>query len=178
MGRLKQVLAYGSGTLVQNAVEQARQAGFSPIVVVIGAEASQVRASLSGLPVEIAENRDWALGMGSSIICGMKALEQSGVTVNAVAVLLADQPLVKASHLNRMGEAFTPDHFALAAEYDGSIGVPAIFGRKLFADLRSLPPHMGAKQLLRRLGADVARFPLPEAGADIDTPEDYARLTS
>jgi CTP:molybdopterin cytidylyltransferase MocA len=128
--------------------------------------------------VQIAENPDWALGMGSSIACGMRALEQRGFAVNAVAVLLADQPLVKASHLIRMRAALEPNCIAVAAEYGGSVGVPAIFSREVFEELLSLPPEGGAKQLLRQLDADVARFPLPEAAADIDTPEDYARLTS
>lgn len=178
MGRLKQVLAYGDTTMVQHAVQQARIAGFDPLVVVVGAESRQVRASVAALPVEIAENPNWESGMGSSIVCGMKALAEGSSGVGAVAILLADQPLVTAEHLLQMRRMLSHDCIGVAAKYKGNLGVPAIFARKMFPALKTLPPHSGAKQLLHEAAAEIASFPLPEAAADIDTPEDYARLIS
>ncbi len=176
MGCLKQLLPYGEKTLVQHAVEQAEQAGFSPLVVVVGAESAAVRERVAALPIEIAENADWAHGMGSSIACGMRAIAEVAPDTPAVAILLADQPLIAAAHLRSMRALLSPDCFAVAAEYAGSLGVPAIFQRKLFSMLSALPPEAGAKQILRGLAGAVAAFPLPEAAADIDTPEDYAQL--
>lgn len=178
MGRLKQVLPYRKGTLVQHAVEQAGQAGFAPLIVVVGAEAGEVRTSLIGMPVDVAENPDWPLGMGSSIACGMQFLTKTASGAAAVAILLADQPLITAEHLRKMRILLSPGCSAVAAEYGDSTGVPAIFQRKVFSALRSLTPNAGAKQLLRSLGTGLIPFPLPEAAVDIDTAEDYARLTS
>lgn len=178
MGKLKQLLTYRKGTLVQNAVDQARQADFSPLIVVIGAEAERMRARLAALPIEIAENAKWQAGMGSSIKCGMEALKSVAPDTAAVLILLADQPLITADHLRDMRTLLSPDCAAVAAEYSGDVGVPAIFQRKTFASLLALSPEAGAKQVLHRLGDAVRRFPLPEASADIDTPEDYARLSS
>jgi molybdenum cofactor cytidylyltransferase len=176
MGRLKQLLPYREGTLVQHAIEQAIEAGFAPVIVVAGARSDEVRASLSGMPVKIVDNADWQLGMGSSIACGMRALSEAAPQVAAVAILLADQPLVRAEHLRRMRDLLSPDSTAVAAEYGGSVGVPAIFKHTMFSALSSLQPNAGAKQILRDAPRVVA-FPLSEAAADIDTPEDYARLT-
>jgi molybdenum cofactor cytidylyltransferase len=176
MGRLKQVLPYGEGTLVQHAVKQAIEAGFAPVIVVLGAESEEVRARLSELHVQTAENKDWQLGMGSSIARGMRALLEAAPKARAVAILLADQPLITAEHLCHMRERL-PDSSAVAAEYAGSLGVPAIFQREMFSALLALAPEAGAKQILRE-AVGVVAFPLPEAAADIDTPDDYARLTS
>jgi molybdenum cofactor cytidylyltransferase len=178
MGRLKQLLPYNGGSLVQNAVAQAREAGFEPVVVVIGAESKLMRTELAPLPAEIVENSDWQLGMGSSIVCGMRLIQRVAPESAAVLILLADQPLVTADHLRNMRALLSHDCSAVAAQYEGSAGVPAIFQRRVFSALLSLAPQTGAKQMLRSLGEAVKLFPVPEAGTDVDTPEDYARLTS
>ena len=67
MGRLKQLLPYSGKPLVGTAIEQAMGAGFHPLIVVIGANASEMRSAIAAQPVEIVENRDWEAGMGASI---------------------------------------------------------------------------------------------------------------
>jgi molybdenum cofactor cytidylyltransferase len=94
-----------------------------------------------------------------------------------VAILLTDQPLVTAEHLRAMRNLLhTSAGGIVAAEYNGTIGVPALFRRTLFPILAALPPESGARHLLRESGVEVTRFPLPEAGTDVDTPEDFAGL--
>ena len=75
MGSLKQLLPYGNGTLLTHSIQQAQQAGFDRIIVVVGAESERVRSSLTGQPVEIAFNENWEVGMGSSIAAGMQQLQ-------------------------------------------------------------------------------------------------------
>jgi molybdenum cofactor cytidylyltransferase len=171
MGQLKQLLPYRGKTLVEHAVEQALAAAFDPVIVVVGAEADSVRAALAAQPVLVVENSLWHMGMGSSIAAGVGVLPE----VRTVAILLADQPLVEARHLREMEALLdTSDALAVAAQYNGTLGVPALFKRELFEELRSLDPATGARSLLR---AQAVPFPLPEAAMDIDTPEDFAKLT-
>lgn len=177
MGKLKQLLPYASRTFVTHAVEQAIRAGFGPVVVVVGAEADAVRAALATQPVEIAQNDSWQLGMGSSLTAGVKHLEEVSPNSAAVAVLLADQPLVTADHLTRMRQLLYFEAAPIvAAEYNNTLGVPALFKRELFATLASLAPDAGARHLLRDARFAVTPFALPEAASDIDTPEDLLAL--
>ncbi|MGA8028403.1 MAG: nucleotidyltransferase family protein [Bryobacteraceae bacterium] len=179
MGRLKQLLPYSGRTLVQHAVEQAVEAGFTPIIAVVGSDAEAVRKSIAAQPVEITHNSQWQSGMGSSIAAGVRALRESGADSAAVAILLVDQPLVTSHHLKTMRNLLHKSASPIvAAEYNGTVGVPALFKRELFAKLASLAPEAGARDLLRNSGYDMAAFPLPEAAIDIDTPEDFAALTS
>jgi molybdenum cofactor cytidylyltransferase len=172
MGRLKQLLPYRGKTLVEHAVEQALAAGFDPVIVVVGAEAESVRAALSAQPVLVVENSTWHLGMGSSIAAGVGALRDT----QTVAILLADQPLVESRHLREMQALLNViDAPAVAAQYKGTLGVPALFKRELFEALRSLDPAAGARGLLR---ARATPFPLAEAAMDIDTPEDLAAISA
>ncbi len=177
MGRLKQLLPFGGRTLLEHSIEQALQAGFDPVVVVIGAEADVVRAAIAAQPVDLVWNEGWETGMGSSIAAGMTRLLQISADSGAVAILLADQPLVNASHLIAMRSLLhLSNSEAVAAQYGGTLGVPAVFARRLFPLLESLPPDAGARRLLRDENLDVAAFPLAEAATDIDTPEDFAAL--
>ena len=177
MGKLKQLLPHSGRTFVSHAVQQAVEAGFAPIVVVVGAEADVVRAAVAAQPVEIAQNQQWQLGMGSSVVAGIKQLQEVSQYSAAVALLLADQPLVTATHLKTMRRLlYTEPAPIVAAEYDGTLGVPALFKRELFATLASLPSDVGARHLLRDCGYAVTPYSLPEAAIDIDTPEDLAAL--
>ncbi len=174
MGTLKQLLTVGKRTLVDHAVSEALEAGFHPTVVVVGSDSDSVRSTLAVQPVAIVENREWQRGMGSSIAAGVRHLQALDTDSAAVAILLADQPLVKARHLRAMR-----DHFShagagiLAARYNDTLGVPAIFKRSLFAALTALDPATGARSLLRDPAQQVIAFDLPEAAVDIDTPEDF-----
>ena len=136
-----------------------------------------MRASIAVLDVEIVENEYWKRGMGSSLSAGIKALQEAGSEASAAAVLLPDQPLVTASHLAAMRDLLLSTRAGVvAARYDETLGVPAIFRRNLFALLANLPPESGARQLLRSSEIEVAGFDLPEAATDIDTPEDFDAL--
>jgi molybdenum cofactor cytidylyltransferase len=180
MGQLKQMLAYQDGTLLQHAIDQAIGASFEPIIVVLGSKSEMLRDSIANKPVEIVRNESWETGMGSSIGVGIQALLKRDKVPWAAAILVADQPLVETRHLAAMRQLlFTmAESSIVAAEYNGTIGVPAIFRQGLFEALLSLPPGAGARNLLRGSDAKVTMFPLPEAAVDIDTPEDFEAFTS
>ena len=50
------------------------EAGCAQVVVVIGAAADQVRAELTGEPVQVVEATNWTEGMGASLRAGLTAL--------------------------------------------------------------------------------------------------------
>ena len=162
MGSLKQLLPYGNGTLLTHSIQQAQQAGFDRIIVVVGAESERVRSSLSGQPVEIAFNENWEVGMGSSIAAGMQRFRTAEPLLPVLGILLADQPAVSAAHLLAMREQLeSTARAAVAAQYANRLGVPALFREELYALLAALPPESGAKYLLRDSGAAVSAFPCP-----------------
>jgi molybdenum cofactor cytidylyltransferase len=179
MGQLKQLLTYRGRTLLEHSIDQAMSAGFEPVLVVLGSSSRVLRESLAGRPVEIVENDEWQTGMGSSVAAGMRALLKNGRVPSGVAMLVADQPLVEARHLVAMRNLLLgSEQSIVAAQYSGSLGVPALFKPELFQALSSLRPEAGARSLFRNPDASVTPFPLPQAAVDIDTPEDLERFTS
>lgn len=177
LGRSKQLVRFEGQSLLRRAAQAAVGSGCSPVVVVLGAQAEAHLPELEGLPVQVVLNPHWAQGMGSSLRCGMEALSQAP-GVEAVVVAVCDQPHVRAEHLAALVQAWrTHGQPMVAAEYAGTVGVPALFHRSLFAELATLPPQAGAKAVLQRQPAKVEVLPLPEAAVDVDTPEDAQRLS-
>lgn len=177
MGQIKQLLPYRQTTLVEHAVTQAQQAGFDPIVVVLGAQAEAVKAAVACTGVASVVNENWQTGMGSSLVTGLTFALQLAPQIDGLAILLADQPLITAAHLEQMGRAFHLNRAPiLAATYSGKVGVPAIFHKSVFDRLLKLPPDTGARSLLRGGDVPVESFDLPEAETDIDTPADYTAI--
>ena len=179
MGQLKQLLPYRGKTLLEHALEQAINSKFQPVVVVLGAQAHKLKQLVSVYNIEVVENLAWETGMGSSIVAGMEQLLKGERIPHAVAILVADQPLIGTEHLLAMrGLLDSTEAPIVAAEYNGTVGVPAIFRQDMFAALLALPSEAGARALLRNSATRVTCFPVPEAAADIDTPGDLERVTS
>jgi molybdenum cofactor cytidylyltransferase len=179
MGRPKQLLPFGKISLLRHAAETALATGFSPVVVVLGAEREACAAEVAGLPVLTAANLDWEQGMGSSLRAGVEMLEENAPAVEGVLVLLHDQPRVAATTLRALVELWEPPRHPIAAAfYGGALGVPAVFDRSFFPDLKNLRGSEGAKKILLRHASTVASLDVPEAADDIDSPEDYRRVSS
>jgi molybdenum cofactor cytidylyltransferase len=177
LGRSKQLLRWEGQSLLRRAAEAAVGSGCGPVVVVLGAQAEAHRSELEGLPVQAVLNPHWEQGMGSSLRRGMEAVGQVA-GVEAVVVAVCDQPHVRAEHLAALVQAWRTQGLPIvASEYAGTVGVPALFHRSLFAELVALPAQAGAKVVLQREPSRVAVLPLPEAAVDVDTPEDAERLS-
>ncbi len=171
MGSAKQLLPLAGVSLIRRAASAALATGCRPAVVVLGRDATVMRAELAGLDVIAVDNHDWHLGMGGSIRAAMAAVPADAA---GVVVTLCDQPHVDAAALATLIAAFHRTGRTVAARYAGTLGVPVVFGRDTFPDLLALDPAAGAKRLMA--GPDVVAIDLPAAAVDVDTPEDYRRL--
>lgn len=177
MGTPKQLLAYRGCTLIRHMAEVAMASVCQPIAVVLGANAERIKPEVSQLPVQIVQNQRWEEGMSSSIRVGLKALLTMNPNLEAVVILLCDQPFVSSQTLNQLVEAYRlTGKPIIASEYGGTFGVPALFNCTLFSELMALKSTEGAKQLIKRNIHEVFKVPFPEGAIDIDTPKDYEQL--
>jgi molybdenum cofactor cytidylyltransferase len=176
LGHSKQLLRWNGRSLLRRAAETALASGCHPVVVVLGAGADAHRAELEGLPVRDVENTRWREGMGGSLRLGMEALREEP-SLEAVVLMVCDQPAVDAEHLRALMRARQEQgRPVVASGYGGTVGVPALFDRSLFAELEALPASAGARPLLTKEPGRVAVVPLPGGELDVDTPEDVERL--
>jgi molybdenum cofactor cytidylyltransferase len=174
MGRNKLLLAVGGVSVLRRAVARAMDAGLDPVIVVLGHERELTNLELAGLGCVTVANPDYALGIASSLRAGLAALPP---TSRAAVVLLADMPLVTASMIATLVERYRAGAAPLViSDFAGVSAPPTLFDRSLFAELQ----REGCGKRLARLHrpkAAVVSWPA-EALADLDRPEDFARITA
>jgi molybdenum cofactor cytidylyltransferase len=173
-GQPKQTLPWHGQALVWHAAQTALHAGLSPVVVVTGHAADQVRAALTGLPVEFAYNPDWAAGQSASVICGLRQLPAQ---VGSAVFLLADQPLVPAGLVRGLVETHAASCSPIVASLvQGQRANPVLFDRCTFPDLLLLTGDVGGRALFNRY--PVSWLPWNDSSVlfDVDTQEDYQAL--
>jgi len=172
----KQMLRHHGVTLVRRAAQTALAVGCGPVVAVLPAGAAQLRFELVDLDVRIVENPHAAKGLSTSVRAGLEALE-SGADPEAVLFTTCDQPHLTADVLRQLVATWIASRpRAVACEYAGTVGVPALFSRSLFEELRALEGDHGAKHVLQRHASESVRIPFEPGSLDVDTPEDAGRL--
>lgn len=177
MGVPKQLLQFGERSLISHGIEVAIASVCNPIIVVLGASSDRIKPEVELFDVQVVENPCWAEGMSSSIRTGIKALNAINPAVEAVVLMLCDQPFVTTQVIDLLvavyqdtGEPIT------ASEYAGILGVPALFSHVLFSELSALRGDAGARQVIKQHAQAVIGVPFPEGEIDLDTPQDYEAL--
>jgi molybdenum cofactor cytidylyltransferase len=177
MGEAKQLLDFHGKTLLQHAIDTALAIPDARVAGVLGARADRIRDQFDGSPVLVVENPDWKTGMGSSVSLGLRAVLDDPPEIDGIIFLTCDQPHLTPSILTQLISARKDSACAIAAaEYDDSLGVPALFDKSLFPELLALDGASGAHQIIRKHHNQTVAVPFPEGSIDIDTPSDYARL--
>lgn len=163
--------------MLRRIVDEAKAANCSPIVVVIGGGAEEIARELNG--VDVVENKNWKRGIGTSIRAGIQDLIDNASDIEAVVLMVCDQPFVDATTIRDLLELFeTTKKPIVASGYENTVGVPALFDRSCFEELLALDDGSGAKQVILSNRERVAEFPFPKGSIDIDTTEDWKRLAA
>jgi molybdenum cofactor cytidylyltransferase len=176
-GQPKQLLPFRGKTLIRTIIDAACEAGCSPVVVVIGGNGETIHPEVAHANVLEIRNTNWQRGIGSSIRSGVQALTDHARAVEAILLLVCDQPAVNAPFIERLiatREATKKD--IVASSYADTVGVPALFNRSLFKELLSLGDDGGAKSIILRNPERVARLAFPEGSVDVDTWQDLEKL--
>src|SRR4051812_11123571 len=102
MGSPKQLLPLNNRPLIRHSIDAPIAANCSPVRIVLGSSAEPVMQGLKSYTVEVFVNKDWSKGMGTSIRAGINNLPD---TIDAILILLADQPLITSAHLRALIDA-------------------------------------------------------------------------
>lgn len=173
----KQLLQFEGKTLLRRAVETAIATDCKPVVVVLGANFNQTLAEIQDLRVDVCHNTDWRKGLSASLQCGIENLLNLNPNIDAFIATLADQPFVSKDNLLELKNKFLESKKPIvAAEYNGIIGVPALFAKKIFKEFAGISGDKGAKTIIEKYRKTLVTINLPEAALDIDTNEDYLNL--
>lgn len=179
MGRPKQTLQFRGESLLRRVAQAALGAGCRPIVVVTGAYRELSRRELDGLDAREVFNAGWEAGMASSVRAGIEGLISMDAGIDAALLLLCDQPHVTVEVISSLLAAHrATGSSVIASAYGGSFGVPALFSRELFTELMQLEGMAGAKEIIKRHASEAHFLPFQGGEVDVDTPDDFSRLTA
>jgi CTP:molybdopterin cytidylyltransferase MocA len=173
MGMPKQLLVDQKQPLIRHMAQLLLQLNQS-LVVVLGARAKLIQPVIADLPLKVVVNKDWQLGMGTSVLAGLNALRD----MDGILFCVVDQPYLNEKLLRTFLEAFDQlsenDLGIIAARYkNGRLGVPALFSKVWFEALEKVTPKEGARNIIRREQDKLLAIDFPEGLFDLDSPEDW-----
>jgi molybdenum cofactor cytidylyltransferase len=178
LGQPKQLLPYKEHNLLQQAILVAEQSDSKHQVLVLGANEHLIRENTNPISTVTIVNHAWEKGMAGSLKVGLKYLLDVEPDLDQILVMLCDQPFVDRDLLNTMMEKQSAsDKGIVACQYKGTLGVPVLFTKTYFAYILDLGGNGGAKNLIQENLEDVIALDFPDGGIDIDTMEDYRRLS-
>ena len=173
MGKNKMLLELEGEAVVRRATRRALAAGLSPVVVVLGHEATRAQAELAGLACEFVVNPAFTGPTSGSLHGGLERLDPD---IGAAVVMLADMVLVTEQMLAAIVAASRGSDAPLVVSRYGDVTAPPLlFRRGLFAELLAWTGEGCGKTVVQRHRDEALFMDWPaEALMDVDTPEDFA----
>jgi molybdenum cofactor cytidylyltransferase len=169
----KQLLRFGSSTLLGHVLDTARACRFDQTLCVLGGGARGICAAVDFSRVEVVENPEFGEGCSSSIAAALGAVDPRA---DALVLMLGDQPGVTADTVAALLAGRGDAPLAVCA-YDDGRGHPLAFSRGMFEALSNLHGDKGVWKLMDRFADEVVDVsvagPIPR---DVDTWEDYEAL--
>src|SRR3954447_9972652 len=121
LGRPKQLLPFGDGTLLGHVVGVARECRFDQLVVALGGAADEVGAAVDLAGTDVVVNDAYGTGCSSSIAAALAVID-----ADVLVLMLGDQPGVTAATVRALlaGRGDAP---LAVCRYDDGRGHPIAF---------------------------------------------------
>lgn len=176
--RPKSLLELGGVPLIRRQLIALSGAGVDEVVVVLGHYADRIEEAVRDFPVTVVRNAAPDDGQNSSLRMGLEALS---IKLDAVVVVLADQPLINSQDISDLIGAYKKrpqGTQVVQPTVNGLPGNPVMFTAEVRDQILSGEANVGCKQWqaqhpeqVHRWVTDVSRY-----RTDVDTPEDIDAL--
>lgn len=179
LGQPKQLLKFRDKPLLQHILNQTQAFVFAVRVLVLGAHASEIKREIDPGNFKVIINDNWKEGIAASVRAGVTYSLETVPDLEHILFLLSDQPFVTNELIKKLAESHqTQGNGITASKYEDAVGVPAIFSKKFFRELRMLEGDRGAKVLMDKYPEKLATVPFSQGSIDLDKPEDYHKLVN
>jgi len=176
LGRNKLLVTVDGEPVIRRAIRAALASRATDVTVVTGYEAELITEVLQDLPCTLVTNQAWQEGLETSLRTGLECVLGGDEDPDAVLIVLPDQVLVTAAHLDHLiaQAREAPERSIVATRYGETADVPALFKRRHFAELLALSAGTGARPLLQKYAAELLAVDNKNARVDLDTLADLA----
>jgi molybdenum cofactor cytidylyltransferase len=167
-----------AGTVLSAAI-QALSQFCDMVIVVAGKNALALEPIAYGCGAFLVRNPDPERGQFSSLQTGLQEVLSRGR--DSAMVTLVDRPPPSAETLSRLaGEFQKKEHsvWAVVPEYQGKHGHPILIGRELMEAFLRAPATTNAREIEHANQQRIVYLAVedPVVAANVDTPDDYAKL--
>jgi molybdenum cofactor cytidylyltransferase len=163
--------------IIARVVDNVLSSKARPILVVTGHQPREIEQVLGGRPVRYVHASDYAEGLAASLKSGIAAVPPEAA---AAIVCLGDMPLVTGRMIDRLLEAYDPEHGRLIVmpTFRGKQGNPMIWDRRFFPEIMEISGDSGARFLVGRHTDVLAAVEMGDDAVvhDFDTPESLGTL--
>lgn len=176
MGSPKMVLPWGEHTVIEQVAGILIAAGVGQIIVVTGGARDRVGAALSGYPVRLVHNPEFAREeMLSSLQAGIRQLNAD---IDACLIVLGDQPGIEVDVIRAIMDRFRAgDERAklVVPSYKMRRGHPWLAARSLWKELLAMQSGQTLRDFLHAHDGEITYVEVdsPWILKDMDTPDDY-----
>jgi molybdenum cofactor cytidylyltransferase len=175
LGFNKLTLKMNGETVIRQAVLPFISAGLGKVFIVTGVHSKGIREELTGYTLEFIENKDYSLGMSTSVKASLPFIaDEEGVFFH-----LGDKPFLEKEILYRMIDIYREDRKKIIVPvFNGEKGHPVLMDVGLYStEIRSLEGDKGLREIIEKHAGDVIFIKGNEGSLfDIDTIEDVERL--
>jgi len=173
LGRPKQLLPYGDGTLLEHVLATAYESRFDQLILALGGSAGEVLGAVDVRGAEVVVNDAYGEGCSSSIAAALPRVDPAA---DVLVLMLGDQPGVTAATVGSLVQGRGDAPIAVCL-YDDGRGHPFAFARSVFGELASLHGDKAVWKLLERHPELVREVRVPgPVPPDVDTWDDYEAL--
>ncbi len=175
MQEMKALLPWTSGrSLLAHQARALTEAGYDPLVVVLGHLAERLREELRGAPhARVVENPRYREGRTTSIVAGLRALPPD---VGGVLIVSVDQPRSDALLASLRGAWLAKRPSIATPSLDGRAGHPPLFAVRLLPELLAVTEEReGLREVVARHREDRLLVPTddPLTLTNLNTRDDY-----
>ncbi|QYA26107.1 nucleotidyltransferase family protein [Gramella sp. MT6] len=177
LGYPKQLVEFKGKPMLQHIIDVADSFEFETKVLLVGANSEEIKSTIEPKNFEILFNKNWQEGMASSIRAGLERSLEKEKDLEYLLILLSDQPFLSRERIEALiKEQLATNSEATFSEYDGEVGVPAIFSSSVFPYLKELKGDHGAKKLVYDKKIQFRTVKFEKGNFDVDTKEDVELL--
>lgn len=177
LGQAKQLVEFNGKTLLQHTIDIVSEFSFASKLLILGGNETEIIKATDCSKIEVLSNINWKYGMSSSLKKGVEHVEKFYPDVNYAMVLLSDQPFVSKALMEKLLiEQAKTNAKITASKYGDILGVPVIFEKSLFKEIKALEGDQGARKLIAKTLTEVAFVDFEQGVVDVDTPQDLERL--
>lgn len=176
MGSFKPFLKFGEKSAIETIVDTYKSSGINNIIVVAGYRGSEVAEKLKASSATCVQNENYAEGMFTSVIKGVKALDTG---VSAFFMHPVDIPLVKKHTIEVLKNKYRESGKGIIyPEFCGALGHPPLIDCRYKEAILRSSGEGGLQRILREYRGDSINAPVFDRAVlmDMDTKEDFEKL--